>query len=194
MSIQERWLLPERPGMRQFVIVLGALLLPIACLMSSEAISVPALVISITIGCGLGIAWTALTGWQWLKRAPVNSLCVFVTAFGSLANLELMPRWEVAVRARNTLGYLQHYAQTRSEGRTIELSDYDTGPVKARFRQVDREDGKLLAVYTASPLQRWTPFGFRPGCYVLVRGDGTWQVVKTEKELEAVLEQAKAKR
>jgi hypothetical protein len=189
MRMHERWLLPERPGMRQFIIALFALLLPIASLLRSEGTNVTALVASITIGCGLGIAWMWLAGWQWLKVAPVNAVCVFLTCFASLANLELMPRWDVALRAREALNDLQFYARERGQGHQVELRDYDTGPAKARFREINRrDDGRLLTAYTGDPIQRWTPFGFRPSCYVLIRGDGTWSVVRKKAELDGLIE------
>ncbi|MBA2482798.1 MAG: hypothetical protein H0V44_19205 [Planctomycetes bacterium] len=189
MSLHERWLLPERPGMRQFLIALAALLLPIASLLHSEGTHVASLVASITIGCGLGIAWMALTGWQWLKLAPVNSVCVFLTCFGSLGNLELMPRWDVALRAREALSDLQFYARERGQGRTAELRDYDTGPAKARFREITRPaDGRLITAFTGDPIQRWSPFGFKPSCYVMIRADGTWSVVKNRDELNGLIE------
>ncbi len=182
----ERWLLPERPGLRQLGIGIVALLLPLGCLLDGDGTNVYALVLSITVGCGLGIAWAWLCGWQWLRVAPVSAVFVFATCFASLANIELMPRWDVLVRAHRAMSDLQFYVHARLEGRDAELRSYNTGPGRALFVAVsDPASGRLRYVCTGEPIQRWTPVGYRPSCYVLVRADGSGQVLKNASEFAA---------
>jgi hypothetical protein len=183
----DRWLMPERPGSRQFLIALAAWTLPLLCLHSNEGSNAEALMVSITVGCGLGLAWTVATGWRWLRAAPVSAVVVLLACFASAANLELMPRWDTLVRARRAMSTLEAYVQERAAGRVADRPSYETGSGRALCTERDDATGHLLYAWTPEPILRWTPFGFRPSCYVVVRADLSGVVVKNGAELERSL-------
>jgi len=45
----------------------------------------------------------------------------------------------------------------------------------------------VLAAYTRDPILRWTPWGFRPACYVVVRASGQPTVVRNPTDLASLL-------
>src|SRR3954469_9324378 len=123
----DRWLMPEQPGMRQFLIAVVAWLLPLAFLHTSEGSNVNALAVSITVGCGVGIAWSVSTGARWLRAAPVSAVIVLLACFASAANLELVPRWDTLVLAQRAKSAMEFYVDDRLSGRRSDPPTYGTG-------------------------------------------------------------------
>jgi len=185
----QRLLLPDRPGLPQFLLGLIALLLPLVGLHDRRGIDPFALVLSVSLGCALGVSWLWLLGRTWMKHAPVNALCVYAMCFASLIHLDVMPRWDALVRAQSAMDYLENYLADRNAGRPVDLRPYDTGNGQARFTIRTGADGRPVLLYTpeSDPIMRWTPIGWRPGCYVVVKSDGTGQVLRNSEALDAAL-------
>ncbi len=180
----ERWLLPDRPGSRQFIIAVVAWLLPLAFLHTSEGTDPRALIASVVIGCGLGLGWLAAAGWRWLRTAPVTTCIVLLTCFASAANLELVPRWDALVRARHAADAGEFYLQQRTLGGSAELPTYGTGIGRRSFSLDQDGAGGMRCLYTSEPIMRWSVRGWRPACFVVVLKDGTSLVVRTRDRLE----------
>lgn len=185
----QRLLLPEHPGLPQFLFGLIALLLPMLGLHNEHGIDPRQLVLSVSIGCALGVSWTWLLGRAWWRKAPINTVCVLAMCFGTLVNLDVMPRWDALVRAQVAMDFLRSYVADRAAGREVPMRAYDTGDGQARFVVRTGADGRLLAIYTpeSDPIMRWTPIGWRPGCFVVMRGDGNGQVLRNPEALNDAL-------
>ncbi len=185
----QRLLLPERPGLPQFLLGLCALLLPLVGLHDRHGIDPLALVLSVSLGCALGASWLVLLGRTWMRLAPVNAVCVYAMCFASLVHLDVMPRWDALVRAQSAMDLLQAYVADRAAGHAVELRPYDTGNGQARFTVRTDAAGRPTLLYTppSDPIMRWTPIGWRPGCFVVVKSDGSGQVLRNAEALDAAL-------
>jgi hypothetical protein len=179
----DRWLMPERPGLRQFLIAVVAWLLPLAFLHTDEGSNANALAVSITVGCGLGIAWSVSTGARWLRAAPVSAAIVLLACFASAANVELVPRWDTLVLAQRAKSAMEFYVNDRLAGRHPEAPTYSTCLGRAACAVDADASGKLRYLWTPEPIQRWSPVGFRPSCYVLVRADGGAEIARDAADL-----------
>jgi hypothetical protein len=191
-QIYERWLMPDQPGLRQFLLAIIAWLLPLMCLHSSEGTDPRVLILSIGIGCGLGLAWTLTTGWRWLRQAPMSTLVVLLACFAAASNLELMPRWDALLCARRAQSALAFYLQAGPGVDHAGPPPYATGIGEGRSQVVSDAQGRVLGAYTRDPIMRWSPMGFRPGCYVLVRSDGTAMLLRDAAALEGALAQLRS--
>jgi hypothetical protein len=180
----ERWLLPDRPGSRQFVIALGAWLLPLIFLRSDEGTDPRVLIISLAIGCGLGLGWSAAAGWRWLRQAPCTTLMVLAACFASAANLELVPRWDALVRAHHAADSGAFYIQRRTADGSAEVPRYATGLDRRPFIIDQDAGGRLRCLYTGEPILRWSVAGWHPACFVVVLADGTSLLERTHEDLE----------
>lgn len=188
----ERWLLPDRPGLRQFLLAALALLLPLVWLQPVEGTDPRALIASVAIGCGLGLGWSIACGWRWLRAAPLSSLMVLLTCFASLVNLSLVPRWDALVRVRRAKESADFYLQRRTiDGVATAPPTYATGDGEHPFL-VDERHGRLACLYTDTPILRWSVRGLVPACYLLVYPDGSDQVLRTQAELEHAVQRQEA--
>jgi hypothetical protein len=169
--------------MRQFLIAVVAWLLPLAFLHSSEGSNLPALAVSITIGCGLGLAWLLANGARWFTAAPVSAAIVLLACFASAANLELVPRWDALVLARRAMSSMEFYVQDRREHRDAAAPTYNAGAGRVACQLDEDAAGALRDVFTPEPIRRWTPIGFRASCFVLVRADGTAEIARNAADL-----------
>ncbi len=192
-SSWQRWLLPDRPGLRQALLGIVALLLPLLCIGGGVRWYVPALIASLTIGCGLALAWTALTGWQWLRLAPATTLCVLGLHGACLINLELLPRWEVLLRAQAAKRDLAFWWQHRADTPALPMPTYDTGRAALAFNEVADPASRIVA-YTPVALQRWSILGERESCWVALTRDGNGELLRTREELAALLPAAERTR
>ncbi len=168
-------LLPERPGLGWFVIGMALLVLPWPFVFSGPALFVPMLIGSVTLGAGLGISWVVLCLRDWLRRVPFNGLAVIAIHLATLANLELVPRLETSLRAQQA--GLDASAWWRSPADP--LPSYRVGEGSEHFVRAvaPGPEADAVVAYTPVALRRWTPFGMRDGCWVIVRRNGSPGVV-----------------
>jgi hypothetical protein len=182
------WLLPPRPGYTHFLLVAACLVLPVAAMGLGSDRIIPAMAVSAVVGGGLGVGWLLACGKSWLRQAPVTSLCVLIIGLGCLGHLYIMPRWEVMLRVQAAREDLRFYLEGLRVGRAMPVPTYDAGPSRQRFRLLDPGAvGSAVIAYTPEPLQRWTPFGTRDSCYVVLRGDGEVRMVRDRAELDRAL-------
>ena len=163
------WLLPDRPGLRQFWLMALAFTLPLCGLAAPPRFLPWLIVYAVTTGFGLALAWFVVSGRRWLCERPVTATLIFLSGLASLAHLDLLPRFEVSLRAGAAARDLTAWS-LQSGGR---LPDYDAGRSRQTFVL---GTGEVIA-WTAQPLQRWTPIGWRDSCRVYLRANG----VKVEK-------------
>jgi hypothetical protein len=183
----ERWLLPDRPGSRQFVIALVALLLPLPFLRANEGTDPWVLMVSLVCGCGLGAGWLLAAGWRWLRLSPATTVMVLLTCFASAGNLELIPRWDALVRAHHAADSGAFYLQQRAADGAAEVPRYATGLDRRPFTLDQDANGRLRCLYTGEPILRWSVRGWHPACFVVVLADGTSLLVRTHEELERAI-------
>ena len=100
----QAWILPERPGLRQFALGAFALILPVPALIFGEDSVIPAMVAAVTLGVGLGLGWAIVYGRAWFERSPVSAIgsgeAVTTTRLlGVDLAVGLAPGWVVATVA-----------------------------------------------------------------------------------------------
>ncbi len=161
----QAWLVPERPGLRQFLLAAGALLLPTPALLLGPEWMLPAMVATITIGGGLGIGWSLTVGPTWLRRAPASAVGVLAIALACLAHLHLMPYWNLVLRAQGVRGEVAAWHAAGAD--PLNEPTYDCGPYRSLL-QISHH-GNTVVAHTPEPLQRWTPFGWQGHWYLLIR-------------------------
>jgi len=183
-AIWQLWIVPDRPGLRQLLLVIIAVITPIPVAFAGAQWWLPVLVGSVTLGVGLGLVWLLLCGWPWLRRAPLSSLAVLSLAFGSAINLDLLPRVEVLLRAQAATREADWWWSQTKAGVPLDPPVYDAGDRLLPFTLP--ATGAVVA-YTAEPLRRWSWRGPRNSAYVLLRRDGERKVVKTASDLHTEL-------
>ncbi len=183
-----RWLLPERPGLPQFLVGAICLMLPAAAVMVGPDWIIPAMAVSATIGGGLGIGWSLACGRGWLRRAAVTSLAVLGVTLLCLGHLALMPRIEVLLRGHAVLGRLSYWSDAHRDGRAVD-DEYDTGRGRERFSAVAHPAPGPWSVvaYTPVPLRRWTLFGYVDSCYIVLSAAGEGMIIPFSEGLDQVL-------
>ncbi len=184
----QEWLIPGRPGLRQFLLAAGALLLPTPALLLGPEWMLPAMVSTITIGGGLGIGWALTVGPAWLRRAPASAVGVFALALACLAHLQLMPYWNLVLRAQALRSDFS--AWLAAGGDRQNEPTYDCGPYRSLL-QIERA-GAAVTAHTPEPLHRWTPFGWRGHWYLLLRvrdGVTTARTFPTAEALDRALDE-----
>lgn len=183
----QQWLLPERPRLSHFLVGATALLLPAgAGIIGPEGI-LPAMGVAAIIGGGLGIGWTLACGWQWLRVAPVMTVGVLTMSLACLGHLLVMPRWEVLLRANDAIAEARSWVQDSPENRTSLPPTYDSGDGPVRFAITNSDAARAVVLFTPLALTRWSPLGRVDSCFIVVRRDGSAQVLRTSAERDAVL-------
>jgi hypothetical protein len=185
----QHWLLPETPRLSHFLVGAAALLLPVAAGIVGPDGVLPAMGAASVIGGGLGLGWLLACGPRWLRRAPVPAAMVLAMSLGCLGHLAVMPRWEVLLRANAAIAEARTWIAGPPEERTTLPPLYDTGDGPVRFTEVasPRPGGDAIVLYTPQALTRWSAFGRVESCYIVVRRDGTAQVLRTGAERDALL-------
>jgi len=158
------WLLPDRPGLRQFWLMALAFTLPVCGLAAPPHLLPWLIVYAVTTGFGLALAWFVVTGKRWLRERPVTATLIFLAGFANLAHLDLLPRFEVSLRASSAARDLAAWSHQPGD----RLPDYNAG----RSRQVFVPGSGEIIAWTAQPLQRWTPIGWKDSCRVYLRASG----------------------
>ena len=66
---------------------------------------------------------------------------------------------------------------------------YASGDGPIRFATVDNagDEAQAIVLYTPQALTRWSPLGRVESCFVVVRRDGSAQVLRTSADRDAVL-------
>ena len=181
----QAWLLPARPGLRQFALAAAALLLPAPALLAGPDWMLPAMACAVTLGGGLGLGWALTVGRHWLARAPASAAGVLLVSFACLAHLQLMPYWNLVLRARAVREDLRWaLVSPPVDAGRLEEPTYDCGPYRSTL-EVRRLGGEVMA-HTPEPLQRWSPFGWRGSWFLLLRGDGDDLAMETSLTAEGL--------
>lgn len=185
----QRWLLAEEPRLSHFLVGAAALLLPAAAGIFGPQSILPAMAVAAISGGGLGLGWTLACGPRWLRRAPVMTIGVLTMALGCLGHLAIMPRWEVLLRANSAIADARAWLHHQHEEPGTLPPTYDSGDGPVRFTQVEPPSDRphALTLYTPQALTRWSPFGRTESCFIIVRDDGSVQVLRTSAERDAVL-------
>lgn len=181
----QRWLLPERPGVRQFALGALALLLPVPAVLLGPDQVMPAMAAGITMGVGLGLGWLVLFASPWLRAAPIAALGVFAVCFGCLFHVAVLPRWELLLRVQSTKRSLERWGLERAAGSLAPPPSYRRG--EDRPLCIAGPPGSGVIVYTPMPLQRWSLFGWKDNASLALRGTGEVVTVWTPAELDRLL-------
>jgi hypothetical protein len=183
------WLLADRPRLSHFLVGATALLLPaVAGIFGPHGI-LPAMGIAAVVGGGLGVGWLLACSPRWLQRAPVMAIGVLTMALGCLGHLAVMPRWEVLLRANAAIADARTWLQSEPTERTELPPHYASGDGPIRFATIagttaaDPRSGLM----TPRALTRWSAFGRVESCFIIVRQDGSAQVLRTVAERDAAL-------
>lgn len=184
-----RWLLAERPHLSHFLVGAMALLLPAAAGIFGPEGILPAMGIAAVIGGGLGLGWTLACGPRWLRQAPVMAIGVLTMSLACLGHLAVMPRWEVLLRANAAIADGRAWIQDSPENRPTLPPTYASGDGLVRFSLGDpaNETPQAIALYTPHALTRWSAFGRVESCFIVIRRDGSAQVLRTIADRDAVL-------
>jgi len=180
----QAWLLPERPGMTQFMFGALCLVLPVAAIGIGTQWILPAMGVAATLGGGVGIGWALACAPRWLRIAPVTGLCVLAMALGCLLHLYLMPRLEVWLRWAATVDEVRVYLRTIKGGDIASLPSYDAGLSRPRLHQVEHPPAHGVVLYTKEAFQRWTLSGYRDSCYLVFYDDGRSDWVKVLQDAD----------
>jgi len=177
------WLVPDRPGIRQFVLVALALAAPLPAVMIGPDWVLPALAGGIILGLGLGVGWSVLYARQWLRAAPVTTVVVFALAALCLLHVEILPRWELLLRLQQARQEFTSYAVVAASAPETPPPRYARGPdqvIAARG-----ENGIL--VWTHVPLRRWSPWGWLDRAWLVQPHQGEAIICWNRTELERAL-------
>ncbi len=185
----QQWLLAERPRLSHFLVGATALLLPAAAGIAGPDGILPAMGIAAVVGGGLGIGWSLACGPRWARRAPVMTIGVLTMALGCLGHLAVMPRWEVLLRANGAIADARTWLQSSPGERADLPPQYDSGDGPIRFAPIagTTADGPVRGLMTPRALTRWSAFGRVESCFIIVRQDGSAQVLRTVAERDAAL-------
>ena len=185
----QRWLLAERPRLSHFLIGALALLLPAAAGIAGPGMILPAMGMAAIVGGGLGLGWTLACGIRWLRLAPVMTIGVLSMSLACLGHLAVMPRWEVLLRANAAIAEARSWVQDHPDNRTTLPPSYASGDGPVRFSPGNpaNDTPQAIALYTPQALTRWSPFGRVESCFIVIRRDGSAQVLRTVADRDAVL-------
>jgi hypothetical protein len=184
-----QWLLSDRPRLSHFLVGAGALLLPAAAGILGPDGILPAMSVAAVVGGGLGVGWTLACGPRWLQRSPVMAIGVLTMALACLGHLAVMPRWEVLLRANAAIAEARIWVLDSPENRPSLPPTYASGDGPLRFHLGDQgnDSPQAIALYTPQALTRWSPFGRVDSCFIVIRRDGSAQVLRTVADRDAVL-------
>lgn len=184
-----RWLLAERPRLSHFLVGALALLLPAAAGIAGPDVILPAMGIAAIIGGGLGLGWTLACGLRWLRVAPVMTIGVLSMSLACFGHLAVMPRWEVLLRANTAIADARAWVQDNPENRPTLPPTYASGDGSVRFSAGNpaNDEPQAIALFTPQALTRWSPFGRVESCFIVIRRDGSAQVLRTVADRDAVL-------
>jgi hypothetical protein len=186
----QQWLLSDRPRLSHFLVGALTLLLPVGAGIFGPAGVLPAMGIAAIIGGGLGIGWTLACGLRWLRASPVMAVGVLTMALASLGNLHLMPRWEVLLRSNVAAAEARTWVITNQENRSALPPLYNSGdgPVRFATTSTTPADGpQAIQLFTPKAFNRWSLFGRTDSCFMIIRRDGSPQVLRTRADLDAAL-------
>lgn len=185
----QQWLLAERPRLSHFLVGATALLLPAAAGIVGPDSILPAMGIAAVVGGGLGVGWLLACGPRWVQRAPVMGIGVLTMALGCLGHLAVMPRWEVLLRANAAIADARTWLQSAPTERAELPPQYDSGDGPVRFAPIaaTTPSGPVNGLMTPRALTRWSAFGRVESCFIIVRLDGSAQVLRTVAERDAAL-------
>lgn len=177
------WLVPDRPGIRQFILVALALAAPLPAVMIGPDWVLPALAGGIILGLGLGVGWGVLYARVWLRAAPVTTVVIFALAALCLLHVEVLPRWEFLLRLQQTRQEFTSYAVEAANAPDTPPPRYARGPdhvIAARG-----EHGVLA--WTHVPLRRWSPWGWLERAWIVQPEQGVPIICWTRAELDKAL-------
>lgn len=185
----QQWLLAERPRLSHFLVGATALLLPAAAGIFGPHGILPAMSIAAVVGGGLGVGWLLACSPRWLQRAPVMTIGVLTMALGCLGHLAVMPRWEVLLRANAAIADARTWLQSEPSERADLPPLYASGDGPIRFVTIPGSSVTDLrsGLMTPRALTRWSAFGRVDSCFIIVRLDGSAQVLRTLAERDAAL-------
>ena len=183
----QKWLLPEVPGLRQFAIGAVAILLPLPAVLFGPEQVIPAMAAGITLGVGLGLGWALLYARSWFRRAPISAMGVFAITFGCLLHVAVMPRWELLLRLKDARQQLGYFQLLRAANTTSEPPRYQRGQDEQRFAVVLGASGRAVVLYTPLPLRRWSLFGWRDNCWLILRANGEVETLWSATEWAAAM-------
>lgn len=183
------WLLPDTPRLSHFLVGAAALLLPVAAALFGADSILLAMGGASVVGGGLGLGWLLACGPRWLHRAPVRAIVVLAMSLGCLGHLAVMPRWEALIRANTAIAEARAWVAEDPEQRASLPPNYDSGTGPVRFAEVvpPQSGTQAIVLHTPQPLTRWSAFGRVESCFIVVRRDGTAQVLRTAAERDALL-------
>lgn len=179
----QRWLVPDRPGIRQFALVAVALGAPLPAVMIGPEWVMPALAGGIILGLGLGVGWGALYARTWLRAAPVTTLTIFACALLCLLHVEVLPRWDLLLRLRQAQADFARYATEVASIPDTPLPIYVRGPDQVRAAAGDAR----VAAWTHVPLRRWSPFGWQDRVWLVQPRQGDTVICWNRAELDQAL-------
>jgi len=184
-----RWLLAERPRLSHFLVGAMALLLPAAAGIFGPDGILPAMGIAAVIGGGLGLGWTLACGPRWLRQAPVMAIGVLTMSLACLGHLAVMPRWEVLLRANAAIADARAWVQDSPENRPTLPPTYASGdgPIRFSIGKPVSDASQAIVLFTPQALTRWSAFGRVESCFIVIRRDGSAQVLRTVADRDAVL-------
>lgn len=188
----QRWLVPDRPGLRPFLLAAFALVLPLPAVFLGAEWVLYAMAAGVVIGCGLGLGWALLYLPTWFARAPLAAAAVLLTCAGSVLHVVVMPRWDLVLRLRHAKQELERYRLAREAGVAGEAPTYLRGGGEtARFASALVAGGRAVA-WTPLPLRRWTPRGWVDDCWLVLRAGNEVETLWRGAELESALKRAGA--
>lgn len=180
----QRWLVPDRPGIRQFVLMALALIAPLPAVMIGPDWVVPALAVGITLGLGLGLGWGVLYARTWFRAAPVTTLVIFACSALCLLHVEVIPRWDLLLRLQHGRHEFRRFAIEVASIPTTPLPIYMRGPDQVRAVRGEHD----IVVWTHVPLRRWTPFGWKERAWLVQPVDGDTIICWNRSELAAAMQ------
>jgi len=183
----QAWIVPDRPGLRQFALGAVALLLPVPALALGPELLIPAMAVAVVLGVGLGLGWALVYGRDWLVQAPLTAVGIFAMTLGCTLHLILLPRIDVLLRVRSARQEVASWLrQAPADAPASAAPRYASGEGPRTFVLVS-SGPRQGAAYTDAPFRSWTPFGYRDSCWLLVRREGTATVFGSRAELDQVL-------
>jgi len=179
----QSWLVPDRPGIRQFALVAVALGAPLPAVMIGPEWVMPALAGGVILGLGLGVGWGVLYARAWLRAAPVTTLTIFACALLCLLHVEVLPRWDLLLRLRQAQADFTRYATEVASIPDTPLPIYVRGPDQVRAAAGDAR----IAAWTHVPFRRWSPLGWQDRIWLVQPRQGETVICWNHAELDQAL-------